>query len=137
MSSKYSFKKGDVLFGRLRAYLRKYWLTTFDGICSTEIWPLIARDTRVCGPFLHLLVQTDDFVNAAGVSYGTHMPRSDWTVLRKLLVLLPPPPEQTAIAAVLSDMDAELAALVARRDKTRDLKQAMMQELLTGRIRII
>jgi type I restriction enzyme S subunit len=46
-------------------------------------------------------------------------------------------PEQTAIAAVLSDMDAEIAALVARRDKTRDLKQAMMQELLTGRIRLV
>ncbi|MFA5810640.1 MAG: restriction endonuclease subunit S [Thermoleophilia bacterium] len=45
--------------------------------------------------------------------------------------------EQTAIAAILSDMDAELAALEARRDKTRDLKQAMMQELLTGRIRLL
>jgi type I restriction enzyme S subunit len=47
------------------------------------------------------------------------------------------PNEQTAIAAVLSDMDAELAALEARRNKTRDLKQAMMQELLTGRIRLV
>ncbi len=45
--------------------------------------------------------------------------------------------EQTAIAAVLSDMDAELAALEQRRDKTRALKQAMMQELLTGRIRLV
>ncbi|MFH1924432.1 MAG: restriction endonuclease subunit S, partial [Planctomycetota bacterium] len=45
--------------------------------------------------------------------------------------------EQTAIATVLSDMDAELAALVARRDKTRDLKQAMMQELLTGKTRLV
>ncbi len=45
--------------------------------------------------------------------------------------------EQTAIAAVLSDMDAELAALEARRDKTRNLKQAMMQELLTGRTRLV
>ena len=45
--------------------------------------------------------------------------------------------EQTAIAAVLSDMDAELSALVARRDKTRALKQGMMQELLTGRTRLI
>jgi type I restriction enzyme S subunit len=44
--------------------------------------------------------------------------------------------EQEAIAAVLSDMDAELAALEARRDKTRALKQAMMQELLTGRTRL-
>ncbi len=45
--------------------------------------------------------------------------------------------EQTAIAAVLSDMDAEIAALEARRDKTRALKQGMMQELLTGRIRLV
>lgn len=45
--------------------------------------------------------------------------------------------EQTAIATILSDMDAEIAALEARRDKTRALKQGMMQELLTGRIRLI
>ena len=45
--------------------------------------------------------------------------------------------EQTAIAEILSDMDAELAALEARRAKTRDLKQGMMQELLTGRIRLV
>jgi type I restriction enzyme S subunit len=45
--------------------------------------------------------------------------------------------EQTAIATVLSDMDAELTALEVRRDKTRALKQGMMQELLTGRIRLV
>ena len=137
LSSKYSFKKGDVLFGRLRAYLRKYWFATFDGVCSTEIWPLIARDKRLCDGFLHLLVQTNDFMNAAGVSYGTHMPRSDWSVLKKCPVRLPSVPEQTAIAAVLSDMDAELSALDARRDKTRALKQSMIQELLTGKTRLV
>lgn len=45
--------------------------------------------------------------------------------------------EQTAIAEVLSDMDAELSALEARRDKTRLLKQGMMQELLTGKTRLV
>lgn len=45
--------------------------------------------------------------------------------------------EQTAIASVLSDMNAELALLEQRRDKTRALKQGMMQELLTGRIRLV
>ncbi len=53
-------------------------------------------------------------------------------------LLVPPTKvEQTAIVDVLSDMDAELAALEARRDKTRDLKQAMMQELLTGKTRLV
>ena len=50
---------------------------------------------------------------------------------------LPSVREQAAIATVLSDMDAEIAALEARRDKTRDLKQAMMQELLTGKTRLV
>jgi type I restriction enzyme S subunit len=135
-ATKYTFKRGDVLFGRLRAYLRKFWLASFDGICSTEIWPLIARDNRLSAGFLHLLVQSNGFVDAAGVSYGTHMPRSDWSVLMKFQLKLPPIPEQVAIATVLSDMDAELASLEARRDKTRAIKQAMMQELLTGRIRL-
>lgn len=51
--------------------------------------------------------------------------------------LIPSLDEQAAIATVLSDMDAELSALEARRAKTRDLKQAMMQELLTGRTRLV
>ena len=55
----------------------------------------------------------------------------------KLTVPVPSVPEQTAIAAILSDMDTELAALQARRSKTQALKQAMMQELLTGRIRLV
>ena len=57
--------------------------------------------------------------------------------LSSITATLPPLPEQTAIAAVLSDMDAELTALEARRDKTRLLKQGMMQALLTGRIRLV
>ena len=55
----------------------------------------------------------------------------------KLPIETPSLVEQTAISSVLSDMDAELAALEARRDKTRALKQGMMQALLTGRIRLI
>jgi len=59
------------------------------------------------------------------------------TIIRAILVPFPTLLEQTAIATVLSDMDAEIAALEARRDKTRALKQGMMQELLTGRIRLV
>jgi type I restriction enzyme S subunit len=54
-----------------------------------------------------------------------------------LELAIPSLPEQTAIATVLADMDTELAALEARRDKTGSLKEAMMQELLTGKIRLV
>jgi type I restriction enzyme S subunit len=57
--------------------------------------------------------------------------------LKIIEVTLPPLPEQTAIASVLTEMDGELAVLEQRREKTRALKQAMMQELLTGRTRLV
>lgn len=57
--------------------------------------------------------------------------------IERLLLHLPAFAEQKAIAAILSEMDAELEALQERLSKTRDLKQGMMQELLTGRTRLI
>jgi type I restriction enzyme S subunit len=59
------------------------------------------------------------------------------SALKAYALPLPPLPEQTAIAMVLSEMDGELAVLEQRREKTRALKQAMMQELLTGRTRLV
>ena len=68
---------------------------------------------------------------------GSNYPAINSADVRCLEVLAPAYEEQAAIAAVLSDMDAELTALEARRDKTRALKQGMMQELLTGRTRLV
>ena len=136
-SSKYRFFSGDVLFGRLRSYLRKFWLADRDGICTTEIWPLVTDPQQADSGFLHAIVQCDQFIEAASISYGTHMPRTDWNVMRNFEICLPQVQEQRAIAAVLSDMDAEIAALERRRDKTRAVKQSMMQQLLTGRVRLI
>ena len=136
-STKYRFFSGDVLFGRLRSYLRKFWHADRDGICTTEIWPLMTDSQQADSGFLHAIVQSNRFIEAASISYGTHMPRADWGVMRNFEVRLPRVCEQLAIAEILSDMDAELAALEARRDKTCDLKQAMMQELLTGKTRLV
>ena len=59
------------------------------------------------------------------------------TIIRKLQLAFPPKEEQTAIAAILSDMDREIQVLHQRLDKTLQLKQGMMQELLTGKTRLI
>jgi len=136
-ATKYCFQPGDILFGRLRSYLRKYWLATENGICTTEIWPFVCDKARLVPDFLYALVQTDAFIEVASISYGTHMPRADWSVIRNFEFRLPSIEEQTAIASLLSDMDAEITALEARRNKTRALKQAMMQELLTGKTRLV
>ena len=136
-SSKYRFLSGDVLFGRLRSYLRKFWLADRDGICTTEIWPLSTDPQQSDSGFLHAIVQCEQFIEVASISYGTHMPRADWGVIQNFEIRLPQVQEQRAIAAILSDMDAEIAALERRRDKTRAIKQGMMQQLLTGRVRLV
>ena len=137
-ATKTVFAKGDVLFGKLRAYLRKYWRAEFDGVCSTEIWALRPAGLLQSSAFLFYTVQRDEFIEAASSAYGTHMPRSDWNVIGGLALRFPEDAEeQYAIAQVLSNMSDEIAAIESRLEKARDLKQGMMQALLTGRIRLV
>ena len=78
------------------------------------------------------LDQASKQCEGSGTRYVISLPK-----FRAMTVRFPPTiEEQHAIAAVLSDMDAEIAALEQRRDKTRAIKQAMMQQLLTGRVRL-
>lgn len=98
---------------------------------------MAAKQSMLVSQYLFQLVKTDRFVDAASTAYGTHMPRSDWNVVKSLEVALPSIGEQAAIATVLSEMDAEIEALEAKLTKARQIKQGMMQELLTGRIRLV
>jgi len=96
-------------------------------------------DATVANPhFVFFLLQTGQYRNyinnlLAGSSINNLRPSS----IESLEFSFPPQSEQTAIAEVLTAMDAELTALEQRREKTRALKQAMMQELLTGRTRLV
>ncbi len=58
-------------------------------------------------------------------------------ILKSVFVVLPPHAEQTEIATVLSDMDAEIAGLEVKLDKARRVKEGMMQDLLTGKVRLV
>ena len=136
ISTKVAFQRGDVLFGRLRSYLRKYWLAETEGLCSTEIWAFVPEEEKVDSSFLFQIVRLDGFITATGVSYGTHMPRSDWSTIREWPVSLPPLKEQKAIAEALSDADALIDSLEALLIKKRNIKTGAMQELLTGHTRL-
>ena len=136
-SVKLAFAPGDVLFGRLRPYLRKTWEADREGLCTAEIWPLVADREVVSASFLHLLVQTQAVLDAASISYGTRMPRAEWSVVGALQVSLPCLAEQHAIVSVLGDMQATLRALHLRRHKVQRLKEGMAQALLTGATRLV
>ncbi|WP_324459171.1 restriction endonuclease subunit S [Mesotoga prima] len=135
-SSKFLFFSGDILFGRLRPYLKKFWFAKQNGICSTEIWPLTVDTSDTHNKFFFYIVQTERFLEASEVSYGTHMPRADWKVLRELQIAVPPFSEQRAIAEVLTDVDNLIESLDNLIRKKQAIKKATMQQLLTGRFRL-
>ena len=137
-SIKTIFYPNDILWGKLRPYLRKYAHPKFSGVCSTEFWVFNAIDQYACNDFMYYLLQTEDFVSAANSTTGTKMPRADWNLVQELEVKIPADKnEQRAIAQVLSDMDSEIEQLEKKLAKYQQIKQGMMQELLTGRIRLV
>ena len=108
-----------------------------DGvILGGDILVIRCNSRIVLGSFLSYKIrhQEDEILQLVTGTTVFHLYGRD---MAKLTLEMPLVDEQTAIATVLSDMDAELTALEARRAKTRTLKQAMMQELLTGRTRLV
>lgn len=140
-ADQYYLREGDVVFARTGASVGKSCL--YDSIDGPLVFAgfLIRVRTNpelLVPSFLAAHVTTKPYWNWVRLmSMRSGQPGINGNEYAQLPLSLPPLPEQTAIAAVLSDMDAELSALVARRDKTRDLKQGMMQELLTGRTRLV
>jgi type I restriction enzyme S subunit len=105
-------------------------------LCTSQAILGIRPKDRLDGEFLYYYLTS---LKASVKSLGQQGTQSNLNkgMVQDFRLSLPPLPEQTAIATVLSDMDLELAALEQRRDKTRALKQGMMQELLTGRTRLV
>ena len=134
-------RSNNVLVSTVRPNLQSHHLFVCEGprwVCSTGFCVVRCRDgvTHPGYLFFHLFAACVNRQIDALLT-GSNYPAINGGDVRELRIPFPDFPEQTAIASVLTDMDAELAALEQRRDKTRALKQAMMQELLTGRIRLI
>lgn len=131
-SIKTSFAKGDVLFGKLRPYLRKYAIAPFDGICTTEILAIHPSDNSCKSQFLFYLMQGDGvFSTVDALSYGTKMPRVSWSDLAQIEVDLPPINEQQKIASILTAVDDKLDVIARQIAATQTLKQGLMQTLFT------
>lgn len=135
ISGKYLFNPGDVIYSKIRPYLQKAFVANFRGLCSADMYPLTPTDS-VAEFILATLLGKQFTEFATAVSARSGIPKINREELAEYILAVPPIAEQIAIATVLSDMDAEIVALEKRLEKTRALKQGMMQELLTGRTRL-
>ena len=127
-SIKSVFKQGDVLFGKLRPYLRKYCLPQFDGVCSSEIWVLVP-ETCVVSEYLFYLVQSDEFLAAANISSGTKMPRAEWSKVSNEDYFIPLISEQKRIARMLSIVDHRITTASEMLSTLERMRKSFLQQI--------
>ncbi|HCG7052256.1 TPA: restriction endonuclease subunit S [Vibrio parahaemolyticus] len=127
-SQKSKFNAGDVLFGRLRPYLRKYAHPDFEGICSSEIWVMSCEES-LSSRYLFQLVQTEKFVSEANKSSGTKMPRADWKVVSAFTLGLPSKLEQIKIANFLVAIDQKIELTNSELEKAKEWKKGLLQQM--------
>jgi type I restriction enzyme S subunit len=89
-STKLRFRRGEILFGKIRPYFHKVGVAPVDGVCSSDAIVIVPKGAEHF-PVVLLCVSSDDFVlQATQTSQGTKMPRANWDVLSRYPVALPP-----------------------------------------------
>lgn len=137
ISGKYTFDVGDIVYSKIRPYLRKAILANFAGLCSADMYPLKPAANVSSGFMLAVLLGHNFSMYAESVSIRSGMPKINREELAEYTVALPPnKTEQEAIASALGDADALIESLERLIAKKRDLKQGAMQELLSARRRL-
>lgn len=134
-SAKATFNTGDVLYGKLRPYLDKAVLASFDGVCSTELLVLRPKP-QVPGAFLAAFLHTVAFRDhAVRNTHGVNHPRTSWNALASFGADLPEPENWHRIASALTAIQDGLDAVDRLIAATRELKQAAMRQLFTRGLR--
>jgi type I restriction enzyme S subunit len=106
IGTKLRFRKGDIIFGRRRAYQRKLAVAEMDGICSAHAMVVRAKPALVLPEFLPFLMMSDRFMNrAVEISVGSLSPTINWTTLKHEPFALPPLDQQRRIAEILWAVD--------------------------------
>lgn len=124
------FSKGDVLFGRRRAYLKKAAVAPFDGICSGDITVIRAIEDKVDPDLLPFIIHNDflfDF--AVGKSAGSLSPRVKWTHLKEFTIDIPSMPEQSKLAETLWSINETKNAYEKLINKTDELVKSQFIEM--------
>lgn len=121
---------GDILFGKLRPYLRKYWRATFTSTASSEF--LVFQSSELDMNFLYYAIQSDSFIEEVNTStYGSKMPRASWEYIKNMKIAFPTSlVEQQKIADFLDKKIAQL-------DKVRSLLEEQIQKLNAYRASLI
>ena len=122
------FHQGDVLYGKLRPYLRNWLLPTFDGLAVGDFWVLQPQNAD--SSFLYRLIQSRQFDEVANQSTGTKMPRADWKLVSKTVFSIPSNiSEQAAIGTYFTALDSLITLHQRKFEKLTNVKKSMLEKM--------
>jgi type I restriction enzyme S subunit len=135
-SNKFRFKKGDILFGKLRPYFHKVGVAPIDGVCSTDIVVAAPRSREWFGFVLgHVSsVEFVEYTNAG--STGTKMPRTSWADMARYGVVLLPDPVATAFTDLVQPLVERIVTGIHESRTLAALRDALLPKLISGKIKV-
>ena len=123
-------RKGDVLFGKLRPYLEKVYISDIDGFCTGEF--LNFKEFEGDKQYLFYFLLSHGFIEIVNSStYGAKMPRAEWDFIKNLKITLPPPKEQQAIAAFLDTHCKTIDSIIAEMEQQIEVLKQYKISLIT------
>lgn len=127
ISPKTRFKKGDILFGKLRPYFRKVIRAPFDGICSTDIW-VIRPKNGIEPEYLFYCMASQSLINfASSASEGTRMPRAKWDYVSQYKLPIRPRSERRSIARILGALDEKIELNRRMNETLEEMARALFK----------
>lgn len=135
-SNKFEFKRGEILFGKLRPYFHKVGVAPLDGVCSTDILVIAPIEKEWFGFSLGHL-SSDVFVNftSAG-STGTKMPRTSWNEMARYPIVLPPTSIAAWFSGSIESSVEKIAANIHESKAVSEIRNLLLPKLLSGEVRI-
>ncbi len=128
ISQKNRFYSGDILFGKLRPYFRKVYRPDFEGVCSTDIWVVRAKEGFDQAYLFYLMASTNFINECNSSSSGTRMPRADWKLLSNTVWDIPSFEKQRLIGQYLSDLDEKIELNLKTNQTLEEIARAVFKE---------
>ncbi len=133
-STKLLFKKGDILFGKIRPYFHKVGVAPLSGVCSSDTIVIRPRSTAWFGLILGCTSSVKFVEHASATSQGTKMPRANWDVLVKYQVPMPCQPILGQFNEFMNDIVNQLHNFVFRNQTLRCTRDLLLPRLISGEV---
>lgn len=135
-SNKFAFKKGEILFGKLRPYFHKVGIAPIDGICSTDVLVIMPKSFNYYG-FVLGIISSIEFIETVNVaSEGTKMPRTNWTYMSSYPVKIPPEELVKEYNRVIKPMLDQIIVNIHESRTLAELRDTLLPKLMSGQVRV-